>query len=34
MLDTIIIIAVVLLFAIAIVYTRACEALKRPKGGR
>ncbi len=34
MLDTVTIIALALLFAIAIVYTRACETLKRPKGGR
>ena len=32
--DTIAIIATALLFTVAIIYARACEGLKRPKGGR
>ena len=32
--DTIAILAAALLFIAALTYPRACEALKRPKGGR
>jgi len=34
MTDTILILATAALFIVAILYTRGCEALKRPKGGR
>jgi hypothetical protein len=34
MTDIFLIIAIAALFAIALLYTGACESLKRPKGGR
>jgi hypothetical protein len=32
--DALSIVAVAALFLVAILYSRACESLKRPKGGR